>query len=742
MLSSTLLEVLRRTTTPSSAQRLGQAISMVPGGRRLLHRATRAGWRPAGVIFMLHRVLDDPQQSYDPELAVSTTAFRAFAAWIRAAFVPVPLAELLPRLQQKTAARLPYCALTFDDGWEDTYRLAFPILQQHQLPATVFLPVDFIGTARRFWQEVLAEQLHRLAGQADGAERLAATAAQFPWCPPLTAADLNFRRLRARLMLRASNEAEEFVAALAAPGTPPATGRTFLSWENVATMQAAGVTFGSHTLDHTLLRCASPAEAERQMRQSREQLQERLREKVNALSYPWGGLSPLTRAQAAAADYQWALTTQPAWVQPGSDPLRLPRIAISGAQLGGKPDSAMQPEMADLRLLRVRRRRAPVAPQQTAMRPLRIGFFIDNPAAWRKEANRSVGGSELQIRHQLEALPPAYFAPELYFAKAPAAGLPADMYWPAFVASQSRRRTSLWGLFRLMRRRRPDLVFSLFPDSLFRAVPAAWVARVPTIISARRNAGYWKRAHHRLVLKVVNRMISCWQVNAIPIAEMLEREEGVPANSIEILPNCLDLKRFAPATRASQAAARRQLDLPEQAWIVVSVANYREVKNLPLLVEAAARVAPTLPRALFLLVGTGPLRESLGEMITRLGVEAHVRLLGESAQIPTYLAAADVGCLTSSSEGCSNAALEYLAAGLATALSDIPANRALTPEGLFASGDPEALAGLLRQLAADPAAAAAMGRRHRRRAEQYGGMAFAERVQSHFLRAAGGVLGR
>jgi glycosyltransferase involved in cell wall biosynthesis len=166
------------------------------------------------------------------------------------------------------------------------------------------------------------------------------------------------------------------------------------------------------------------------------------------------------------------------------------------------------------------------------------------------------------------------------------------------------------------------------------------------------------------------------------------------------------------------------------------------VKNLPLLLEAAARLAPELPRARFLLIGEGPERDNLQNTIAARGLAAQAVLAGESHQIPTYLAAADVGCLTSDSEGLSNAVLEYMAAGLATAVSDIPANRELTSEGLFAAGDAAALAETLRRLANHPDAAAAMGRRNRQRAEQYGATAFRERVQAHYLRVAGGVLGR
>ena len=52
--------------------------------------------------------------------------------------------------------------ITFDDGFRDFYTAAFPVMQEHQFTATVFLPTAFIGEDRRSfkgaecltWEEV------------------------------------------------------------------------------------------------------------------------------------------------------------------------------------------------------------------------------------------------------------------------------------------------------------------------------------------------------------------------------------------------------------------------------------------------------------------------------------------------------------------------------------------------------------------------------------------------------------
>jgi glycosyltransferase involved in cell wall biosynthesis len=524
-----------------------------------------------------------------------------------------------------------------------------------------------------------------------------------------------------------------------------------MNWEEVAEMRGAGISFGSHTVEHTLLSWAAPGDAARELARSQQDLEARLGAPAREISYPWGGMSPFTRQQAEAAGFDCAVTTRPGLVGAGTDPLRLPRIAISEAQLGGRQRRGQwDPAPLDLHLGRARRRRGPAAPARPARR-LRVGFLVDNPEAWGDPPEGHLGGSELQLLRLMEALDAAYFQPELYFLRPPASGLPTNLPWPAYgTPSASRGRlATIARLRRLLRRHRPDVVQSLFVDGTFLGVPAAWLAGVPAVLCARRNAGYWKRWFHRAALRIINRMANAWQVNSPVIYQMLESEEGVSGEAVEIVPNWIDLDRFRPATPAERAAARAELGLDGSDFVAVCVANYSPVKDLTRLAMAAERLRDALPQLRILLVGDGPERERLEGAVAAGGTKAHVRLEGTSDAVGRYLAAADVGVLPSSSEGCSNAVLEYMAAGLPTVLSDIGANRALAGESFFPVGDAAGLARELQALAADPELRARRGAENRRRAEAYGGNAFRTLVQGHFLRvaarrdrAAGGELDR
>jgi glycosyltransferase involved in cell wall biosynthesis len=212
--------------------------------------------------------------------------------------------------------------------------------------------------------------------------------------------------------------------------------------------------------------------------------------------------------------------------------------------------------------------------------------------------------------------------------------------------------------------------------------------------------------------------------------------EGVPAGRIDILPNALDLERFSVPAPEERLAARQALALSPTTPVFVSVATLFPVKDPMVLVEAAGHVRQALPEAQFLLVGEGPLRISLASRIEELGLAANVRLAGAQSDVRPFLAAADIGLLTSRSEGSSNSLLEYMAMGLPSVVSDLPANRELVEGEFFEAGNARELSSRVLSLWQDPKQRARMSGEYRRRAIEFGLDAFAHRAQSYYATLA------
>ena len=102
-------------------------------------------------ILMYHRVLPHGAVTgtLDDNVVVTPEAFEANVRFLLKRFAVVSLADVMAGRQQKK----PSFVITFDDGWLDTYEVAFPILKRLGVPATVFLPTAYIGTSLMFWYD-------------------------------------------------------------------------------------------------------------------------------------------------------------------------------------------------------------------------------------------------------------------------------------------------------------------------------------------------------------------------------------------------------------------------------------------------------------------------------------------------------------------------------------------------------------------------------------------------------------
>src|SRR5688572_15881554 len=124
--------------------------------------------RLAGAVNILayHRVAADIHKAESEAyygLVVSAATFRRHCEMLKNAFDVVTLEEAANGLKDHRRTR-PMAVITFDDGYLDFYEQAYPILKSLGLPATVFLPTEYIGSGqlldhdRLYWLLKLADE--------------------------------------------------------------------------------------------------------------------------------------------------------------------------------------------------------------------------------------------------------------------------------------------------------------------------------------------------------------------------------------------------------------------------------------------------------------------------------------------------------------------------------------------------------------------------------------------------------
>jgi glycosyltransferase involved in cell wall biosynthesis len=147
---------------------------------------------------------------------------------------------------------------------------------------------------------------------------------------------------------------------------------------------------------------------------------------------------------------------------------------------------------------------------------------------------------------------------------------------------------------------------------------------------------------------------------------------GLPHRRLRIIPQGVDLARFAPLPADARAAVRASLGLTPAAPLVVFVGSLIERKGIDLLLSAWARVHEARPDARLLLVGKdrfeagSPDGRFLHDQISRLpaSAAASIRRLGLRDDPERWLGAADVFAFPSRREGFGTVMIEAMACGL------------------------------------------------------------------------------
>lgn len=202
---------------------------------------------------------------------------------------------------------------------------------------------------------------------------------------------------------------------------------------------------------------------------------------------------------------------------------------------------------------------------------------------------------------------------------------------------------------------------------------------------------------------------------------------GASRDRVRVIQNGVSL---APPV-ADRAEWRRRLGVAEDDVVVTSVAHFYLRKDHETLLEAwrraLARADGGWPGWTLVLAGRPEGRRELLEALARnLGVGDRVRFVGDVDDVAGLLAASDVGVLSSPTEGCPNAVLEKMSAGLPVAATDIAGIReALGEDGrpfLAAVGDADALCSAISRLSADRDLRIRLGARNKARQHELYGM--------------------
>ena len=210
-----------------------------------------------------------------------------------------------------------------------------------------------------------------------------------------------------------------------------------------------------------------------------------------------------------------------------------------------------------------------------------------------------------------------------------------------------------------------------------------------------------------------------------------------PRNRVHRIPNGIDVAAYARGPTANAIPGLRKR--PDEV-VIGTVAGLRPVKNVPRLVRAALGLVDTR----LVVVGEGPDRDAILGAAAAMGAAHRLVLPGFLPEPRRYIGLFDIFALSSDSEQFPIALVEAMAAGLpvvATDVGDVGAMVAPANRRFIVPRNDDLLGGALRQLVADPALRAALGRANRDLAvEQYDAVTMVAAYRELYGQASGRTL--
>ena len=296
----------------------------------LLHWHERMA-RSGLTILMYHRVLPAEDCAKYPlaSLVMPAEAFAEQIAWLARCCRVRPLAEALAELKYATGDPKPLVAVTFDDGYEDNFEYAAPILDTEGVRATFFVTSGFVETSAPFWFDLAADAWTRLS-ENDGVALYARMAPDSELAPGLSSWMATLKRLPIVerdmwIAMALEGATGQFVAERYAPMTV----------EQVAELSARGHEIGSHSVNHPILPLLSDDELDWELTASRARLAELVGGDITGFCYPNGDFDSRVAAATVNAGYSYACGTEEGMNSPSSERYSLRRRPVSMRRVFG-----------------------------------------------------------------------------------------------------------------------------------------------------------------------------------------------------------------------------------------------------------------------------------------------------------------------------------------------------------------------------------------------------------------------
>ncbi len=275
-------------------------------------------------ILIFHRVLPEVDPLFPGE--ITAEQFDQIISWLKQAFNLLPLDEAMQRLKSGTLPARA-AALSFDDGYEDNYSQALPILQKHGVTSTFFIASGYLDGGI-MWNDIIIESLRRT--QLEFLDLSSLELGQFP------IQTIDQKRTAIQALIRATkyrtwDERQSIVEQIAGLAQVAIPLELMMSSEQVRALRMAGMLIGAHTVSHPILARLTEPQVRQEIADGRDFLEGLIKERIGLFAYPNGKAGedyrPVDVEIVRQLGFDAAMSTEWGAAWRGSDLFQVPRFS-------------------------------------------------------------------------------------------------------------------------------------------------------------------------------------------------------------------------------------------------------------------------------------------------------------------------------------------------------------------------------------------------------------------------------
>lgn len=256
---------------------------------------------------------------------------------------------------------------------------------------------------------------------------------------------------------------------------------------------------------------------------------------------------------------------------------------------------------------------------------------------------------------------------------------------------------------------------------------AAEIARVPKIVHTVHGWSFHDHMHplKRSIYILLERFCARFTDSLIVVTE-LDKQKGLQAkigkpDQYRLIRSAIPLQEYNPEG-INRQLIRQQLGLPQAVPVLGTVGRFSAQKNPLEWVKVAGMVSQEIPDCWFLMVGDGPLRPQVEELLENLGLQGKTILTGIRRDIPELMAAMDVFLLTSRWEGLPRVIPQAMSMGLPVVATSVDGSQEVIKNGvngfLCPAGDLNSLSNCCLEILRNPELRLQLGQAGRQTAQQ------------------------